>query len=92
MLGDIWLHYWAEGFEGAWTQSEWTDPGINTSYEGDERNWEFSIDGYAKAGVWRVCIVPFYGQTDCVSNIISAATSSDCQSGIQVVHVVFRQN
>ena len=92
LLGDIWLHYWAEGFEGAWTQSEWFDPGTNTDYEGDERNWEFAIDGYAKAGVWRVCIVPFYGQTDCVSNIVSAATSTDCQSGIQVVHIVFRQN
>ncbi|MFC2029563.1 tetratricopeptide repeat protein [Chloroflexota bacterium] len=92
MLGDIWLHYWAEGFEGAWTQSEWTDPGINTSYAGDERNWEFAIDGYAKAGVWRVCIVPFYGETNCLSNTVSAATSANCETEIQVVHVVFRQN
>jgi hypothetical protein len=92
LVGDIWLYYWAEGYEGDWTQSEWTDPGTNTSYAGDERNWEFAIDGYAKAGVWYVCVVPFFGQKDCISNIMAAATSSDCVDGIQIVHIVFRQS
>ncbi|HFD39889.1 MAG TPA: hypothetical protein ENJ31_08625 [Anaerolineae bacterium] len=92
LAGDIWVHYWADGWEGAWAKSGWTDFGAGTSWKGDEGNWDGAIDTYARDGVWHVCVVPQEGSWDCISNIVDAATSSDCQSGDQVYHIVFRKN
>ena len=94
LVGDIWLYYWWEGGAGAWTQSGWNDPGVNTPYAGDEQNWDFLVDGFPKAGVWRVCVVEHHGYKDCISNIVNVATTSTCDpgSGVNVVHITFQQN
>jgi len=93
LAGDIWVHYWADGWEGAWAKSLWTDFGAGTSWKGDEGNWDGVIwPNGPREGVWHVCVVPSEGSWDCVSNTVDAATNTDCTSGIQIVHITFRQN
>jgi hypothetical protein len=92
LAGDVWVHYWADGWEGDWAKSGWTDFGAGTSWKGDEGNWDGTIDNYARDGIWHVCIAPSDGSWDCQSNTVDAATSSNCDTGIQVVHITFRQN
>jgi hypothetical protein len=92
LAGDVWVHYWADGWEGAWAKSQWTDFGAGTPWKGDEGNWDGTIDIQARDGVWHVCIVPTQGSWDCQSNTVDAATAADCNTGIQVVHITFRQN
>ena len=92
LAGDIWVHYWADGWNGAWAKSLWTDFGSGTSWKGDEGNWDGMIDTRPRDGVWHVCIVPEEGSWNCVSNMVDATTSFDCEAGVQVVQVVFRQS
>ncbi len=91
LAGDIWVHYWADGWEGAWAKSLWTDFGAGTSWTGDEGNWDGTIDIHPREGVWHVCVVPSQGSWDCISNIVDAATNYDCNTGTQVVHITFRK-
>ena len=92
LAGDIWVHYWADGWNGAWAKSFWTDFGAGTSWKGDEGNWDGSLKEYPVDGVWHVCVVPNDGSWDCISNTVDAQTSSDCNTGIQVVHITFKLN
>lgn len=92
LAGDIWVHYWADGWEGAWAKSQWTDFGAGTSWQGDEGNWDGTIDNKPRDGVWHVCIVPEDRSWDCISNTVDAKTSFDCNSGPQVIHITFEKN
>jgi hypothetical protein len=92
LAGDIWVHYWGDGWNGAWAKSQWTDFGAGTSWKGDEGNWDGTIDTNPRKNVWHVCVVPDQGSWDCVSNTVDAATDWDCESGAQIVHITFKQN
>ena len=92
LAGDIFVHYWADGWNGAWAKSQWTDFGAGTSWKGDEGNWDGTIDNKMREGVWHVCVVPDEGGWDCVSNTVDAATSFDCETGNQVIHITFTKN
>ncbi|MFN2292113.1 MAG: hypothetical protein ACK2UC_13055 [Anaerolineae bacterium] len=92
LAGDIWVHYWADGWEGDWAKSSWTDFGAGTSWKGDEGNWDGTIDTMARDGVWHACVVPEDNSWSCISTTVDAATSSNCETGVQVVHITFRQN
>ena len=92
LAGDVWVHYWADGWEGAWAKSLWTDFGAGTSWQGDEGNWDGMIDNKPRDGVWHVCVVPGEGSWDCISNTVDAGTSSNCESGPQVIHITFNKN
>jgi hypothetical protein len=94
LAGDIWVHYWTDGWEGDWAKSQWTDFGAGTSWKGDEGNWDGTIDTRVREGVWHVCVAPEDGSWDCISNTVDAATTFDCASaaGVNVVHITFRQN
>ena len=92
LAGDVWVHYWADGWEGAWAKSQWTDFGAGTPWKGDEGNWDGTIWNGPREGVWHVCVVSSEGSWDCVSNTVDARTDTNCTSGIQVVHITFQQN
>lgn len=94
LAGDIWVHYWADGWEGDWAKSQWTDFGAGTSWKGDEGNWDGTIDTRVREAVWHVCVAPEDGSWDCISNTVDAATTYDCASAaaVNVVHITFRQN
>ncbi len=92
LAGDVWVHYWADGWEGAWAKSQWTDFGAGTPWKGDEGNWDGTIWNGPREGVWHVCVVPSEGSWDCVSNTVDAHTDTNCTTGIQVVHITFQQN
>jgi hypothetical protein len=92
LAGDIWVHYWADGWNGAWAKSGWTDFGAGTSWKGDEGNWDGTIDNKARDGVWHACVVPQQNSGDCISNTVDVATSTDCKKGIQAAQITFRQN
>jgi hypothetical protein len=95
IAGEIWVHYWADGWDGGWSQSTWA---VNEGYPGmdDSSNWDGVLDTYAKPGTWHVCVVPAQGNRDCISNVVTAQTAADpCapdSGGVQVVRVVFRLN
>jgi len=95
VAGDIWVHFWADGWEGAWARSTW---GVNEGYPGmdDSSNWDGSLANHAKAGTWNACVVPAEGGWDCISPTISAQTVSEpCapdSGGAQIVRIVFQQN
>jgi hypothetical protein len=95
VAGDIWVHFWADGWDGAWARSSWS---VNEGYEGldDSSNWDGVLDIYPKAGTWHVCIVPAEGSWDCVSDTVTAQTVAEpCapdSGGVQIVRIVFQQN
>jgi hypothetical protein len=96
VAGDIWVHYWADGWNGDWDLSTWT---VDQGYagEGDEKNWDgtFAVN-YARAGTWYACVVDAEGSWDCRSprmEMVTVAEPCDPGSGgIQVVRLVFQQN
>jgi hypothetical protein len=92
LAGDIWVHYWADGWDGAWAKSQWTDFGAGTSWEGDEGNWDGVIYNAARDGVWHVCVTAAENSWDCISNRVSVQTSTDCNAGYQIYHITFRKN
>jgi hypothetical protein len=92
LAGDRWIHYWADGWNGAWAMSQWTAFGTDTPWTGDEGNWDGVIDNRPRPGVWHVCVVPEEGSWDCLSNTVDVTTSSDCQNGYQVYHITFQEN
>lgn len=95
VAGDIWVHFWADGWDGAWTRSSWS---VNEGYEGldDSSNWDGVLDIYPKAGTWHVCVVPAEGSWECRSETVTAQTVSEpCapdSGGVQIVRIVFQQN
>ena len=89
LAGGVWVHYWADGWNGAWAASTFNDRG---AFKGDEHNWDGTIDNKMREGVWHVCVVPDEGSWDCVSNTVDAATNFDCETGPQVVHITFQKN
>lgn len=95
IAGDIWVHFWADGWEGAWSQSTWA---VNEGYEGmdDSSNWDGVLGTYPKAGTWHLCVVPAQGNRDCISNTVTAQTASEpCapeSGGVQIVRIVFQLN
>jgi len=95
IAGDIWVHWWAEGWDGAWGRSTW---GVNEGLPGldDSSNWDGILDTYPKAGTWFVCVVPAEGSWDCISTTVNAETTAEpCapeSGGVQIVRIVFQQN
>jgi hypothetical protein len=92
LAGDVWVHYWADNWPGAWAKSVWYDFGAGTPWKGDEGNWDGTIDAKPRDGVWYVCVVAGEGSADCVSNVVAVTTSSNCETGNQVYHMTFRRN
>lgn len=92
LAGDIWVHYWADGWDGDWAKSQWTDFGAGTSWKGDEGNWDGTIDVHARDGVWHVCVVEEDNSWSCISNTVDVKSSSDCVAGHQIFHITFRKN
>jgi hypothetical protein len=95
IAGDIWVHFWADGWEGAWTRSTW---GVNEGYPtlDDSSNWDGVLATYAKPGIWKVCVAPAEGSWDCLSPTVTAETVEvPCDTGsggVQIVRIVFQQN
>ncbi len=95
IAGDIWIHFWADGWDGAWARSTW---GVNEGYPGldDSSNWDGVLATYAKDGTWYVCVVPGEGSWDCISTRVTAQTvAGPCapdSGGVQIVRIVFQQN
>jgi hypothetical protein len=92
LAGDQWVHYWADGWEGDWALSKWTDFGAATTWKGDEGNWDGTIDTRVRDGVWHVCVTDKDDSWTCISNTVDVRTSSDCAAGYQVYHITFRKN
>jgi hypothetical protein len=95
IAGEIWVHFWADGWEGAWTRSTWA---VDEGYAGldDSSNWDGVLATYAKPGTWQVCVVPAEGSRDCISTTATAQTFGEpCapdSGGVQIVRIVFQQN
>jgi hypothetical protein len=95
IAGDIWVHFWADGWDGAWTLSTW---GVNEGYPGldDSSNWDGVLATYAKSGIWKVCVAPAEGSWDCLSPTVTAETveipCTPDSGGVQIVRIVFQQN
>jgi hypothetical protein len=93
LAGDIWVHYWADGWTGDWAKSGWSDFGAGTAWKGDEGNWDGTIDGqHARDGVWHTCVADADNSWTCISNTVDARTSTDCANGIQAVQITFQKN
>lgn len=96
LAGDIWVHYWADGWEGDWALSSWVE-NAGTAAKGDEKNWDGTFaSNYARAGVWYACVAPSDGSWDCISPRMTIVTVAEpCapdSGGIQVAYVVFQKN
>jgi hypothetical protein len=95
VAGDIWIHYWTDGWNGAWAKSSWT---VNSGYAGlgDEKNWDGTIYNAPREGTWYVCVTPQDGSWDCISDKMTVKTVYEpCKpdsGGVQVVRIVFQQN
>ena len=95
IAGEIWVRFWADGWEGAWTQSSWVS---NEGYAGldDSSNWDGVLATYAKPGTWHACVVPAQGGWDCISPTVTAQTVADpClpdSGGVQIVRIAFQQH
>jgi len=83
-VGDVWVHYWADGWDGAWAKSSWEQTG--------DHNWDGTLDNRPRQVVWYACVVPEKKRWECQSNTVEAPTSANCQKGIQVYHIDFLQN
>jgi hypothetical protein len=73
-IGDIWVHYWADGWDGAWTKTF-------GDYQGEaaDRNWDGLLDVRPKAGRWHAAIVSSEGSTQFLSNTVTVDTSNHCE-------------
>jgi hypothetical protein len=91
LAGNVWVHYWADGWDGAWAKSDFVDKG---AFKGDEHNWEGVIDNKVRQNTWHICVVPEQGSWNCISNTVDASTTFDCTpgTGVNVVHMTFRKN
>jgi hypothetical protein len=95
VAGDIVIHYWTDGWDGAWAVSEWV---VDEGYpgEGDEKNWDGVINNTAVAGTWYACVVPQQGSWDCISNrMVFTSVATPCEpdsGGVQIFRIVFQKN
>ena len=95
VAGDVIIHHWTDGWDGAWAVSEWV---VNPGYpgEGDEKNWDGLINNRAVDGTWYACVVPQLGSWDCISNkMVFTSVSNPCEpdsGGVQIMRVVFQKN
>ena len=95
VVGDTVIHYWSDGWGGAWAVSEWV---VDEGYpgEGDETNWDGIISNRAVAGSWYACVVPQKGSWDCISNrMVFTSVATPCKpdsGGVQVFRIVFQKN
>lgn len=95
VAGDVVIHHWTDGWDGAWAVSEWV---VNEGYpgEGDEKNWDGIINNHAVDGTWYACVVSQPGSWDCLSNtMVFTSVSYPCEpdsGGVQIFRVVFQQN
>jgi len=95
IAGDIWVHFWADGWEGAWARSTWS---VNEGYAGmdDSSNWDGVLATHAKVGTWHVCVASGEGSWDCISTTVTAQTAAEpCapdSGGVQIVRIVFQKN
>jgi hypothetical protein len=93
LQGDVWIHYWTDGWEGAWAHSSPTgsQSGLGTNVE---KNWDGFITDYPRSGTWYVCVVANTGDWDCISNQLDVTTSaSPCEPGsrgVQLVYIIFQ--
>lgn len=83
-VGDVWIHYWADNYDGDWDKSSWVAAG--------DHNWDGTLDNRPRDVLWYACVVPEKKSWDCQSNIVEAPTSDNCRTGIQVYRIDFRQN
>ena len=94
VAGDVVIHHWTDGWDGAWAVSEWV---VNPGYpgEGDEKNWDGLINNRAVDGVWYACVVSQPGSWDCLSDkMVFTSVSTPCEpdsGGVQIMRVVFQQ-
>lgn len=95
LAGNVWIHYWTDGWNGAWALSSWTED-KGQSYVGDEKNWDAYLADGPRAATWYACVVAEQNSWDCISNTMTVQTVAEpCDStsnGIQVVRITFRQN
>jgi hypothetical protein len=95
LQGDVWIHYWTDGWEGAWAHSSPTgsQSGLGTNVE---KNWDGFITDYPRSGTWYVCVVADTGSWDCISKQLDVTTTaSPCEPGsrgVQLVYIIFQRN
>ena len=82
--GDIWVHYWADNYDGDWDKSSWEAIG--------DHNWDGTLDNRPRQVLWYACVVPEKKSWDCQSNTVEAPTSANCETGVQVYHINFTLN
>jgi len=86
LAGDIVVHYWTDGWEGAWAVSSWSNKDYN-------KNWDGLLDNsQPRAGTWYACVVSSEGSWDCLSNQVAVDTSGDRSASPQWVQINFRKN
>ena len=73
-IGDVWVHYWADGWDGAWAKSEGDYRG-----EAADRNWDGLLDIRPKPGHWYAAIVAAEGSREYLSNTVEVDTSGHCE-------------
>ncbi len=67
--------------------------GTRSSWEATgDHNWDGTLDNRPREVLWYACVVPEKKSWDCQSNTVEAPTSANCEKGIQVYHIDFRQN
>jgi hypothetical protein len=73
-IGGIWVRYWADGWDGAWTKTF-------SDYQGEagDRNYDGLLDVRPKPGSWHVAIVSGEGSSQNLSNVVTVDTSSNCE-------------
>jgi hypothetical protein len=93
--GNVWIHYWTDGWEGAWAHSSpsSSQSGLGTNVE---KNWDAFITDHPRAGTWYVCVVADTGNWDCISNQLDVTTTAaPCapgSRGVQIVYIIFQRN
>ena len=93
LAGDIWVHYWADGWEGDSAKSGWSDLLVRAPHgKGMRATGTVPSTVRGRDGTWHVCITPEDNSWTCISNTVDATTSSDCETGIQAVHITFIKN
>jgi hypothetical protein len=88
-IAGVWVHYWADGWEGAWAQSEpeyWGEAG--------DRNWDGLLGDGPRAGTWHAAVVAAEGSGEMLSNTVSVDTSGFCegQGAAQWAEIEFVRN
>jgi hypothetical protein len=92
--GNVWIHYWTDGWEGAWALSSpsSSQSGLGTNVE---KNWDAFITDRPRSGTWYACVVADTGSWDCISNQLDVTTSaSPCEPGsrgVQLVYIIFQR-